>query len=170
MIKSSQTKKAFLTLSITFTPTLGPQLITKFPNPKKHFKDFLTSPITNTLSFVPSNDTEIVNIIKNFGSGKSSGPNSIPTNLLKEFSYHFCIPIKIIVNKSLTEGSFPSLLKIANVCPIFKKNDRTKCANYRPISLLSNISKIFERIVYNRVESFLKDNDINLSTSIWFPS
>jgi retron-type reverse transcriptase len=46
------------------------------------------------------------------------------------------------------------------VCAIFKKGDKTKCANYRPISLLSNISKIFERIMYNRIEDFLDEYDI----------
>ena len=48
---------------------------------------------------------------------------------------------------------------MASVCPIFKKNDRSKCENYRPISLLSNLSKVFERVMYNRVEVFLEKFD-----------
>ena len=53
-------------------------------------------------------------------------------------------PITSILYKSLAEGTFPDLLKLASVCPIYKKNYRTKCANYRPISLLSNLSKILK--------------------------
>ena len=144
----------------SFYSNIGPSIDNKIPKVNKSFNEFLGNPINNTITFEPCNDTEIANIIKNFSPSKSSGPNSIPTNLLKEFSYLLCTPIKMIINKSLTEGTFPSLLKIANICPIFKKNDKTKCANYRPISLLSNLSKIFERIVYNRLESFLNENDI----------
>ena len=64
------------------------------------------------------------------------------------------------MNKSLEEGAFPTLLKTAAVCPIYKKSDKTKCVNYRPISLLSNLSKIFERIMYNRLERYLERNNI----------
>ena len=60
------------------------------------------------------------------------------------------------------------MLKSALVCPIFKKNDKTKCANYRPISLLSNIGKIFERIMYTRLESFLDINDIMYNLQFGF--
>ena len=66
-------------------------------------------------------------------------------------------PLCAIINLSLSEGVFPSLLKEANICPIFKKGDKFKCENYRPISLLSNVSKIFERIMYNRLENFLNE-------------
>ena len=144
----------------SFYSNIGPSIENKIPTSKSSFKDYLTNPVTTALAFNPCLESEVNDIIKNFGSGKSSGPNSIPTNLLKEFSPFFTIPITLIVNKSLTEGTFPSLLKYANVCPIFKKNDKTKCANYRPISLLSNVSKIFERVVYNRVEHFLIEHDI----------
>ena len=61
---------------------------------------------------------------------------------------------------SFKEGAFPSLNKEASVCPIFKKGDRTKCENYRPISLLSNLSKLFEKVMYARIEDFLKSSDI----------
>ena len=52
---------------------------------------------------------------------------------------------------SLKESIFRTLNKEASVCPIFKKEDKNKCENYRPISLLPNISKIFERVMYNRL-------------------
>ena len=61
---------------------------------------------------------------------------------------------------SLKEGVFPSLNKVSTVCSIHKKDEMTKCANYRPISLLSNISKIFERIMYTRLEDFLITSEI----------
>ena len=61
---------------------------------------------------------------------------------------------------SLKECVFPSLNKVSTVCLIHKKDEMTKCANYRPISLLSNISKIFERIMYTRLEDFLKTSEI----------
>ena len=52
------------------------------------------------------------------------------------------------------------MFKIAHVCPIYKKLDRNKCANYRPISLLSNLSKIFEKIMYKRLEQYLESNNL----------
>ena len=61
---------------------------------------------------------------------------------------------------SIKEGVFPSFCKEADVCPIHKKSEKTKCENYRPISLLSNISKIFERVMYDRLDNFLTSLEI----------
>ena len=54
----------------------------------------------------------------------------------------------------------PDDLKSARVVPLYKKNDKTEVGNYRPVSVLSIISKIFERIVYNQVESYLNDKNL----------
>ena len=53
----------------------------------------------------------------------------------------------MLINKSLTEGIFPNLLKFADICPIFKKGDFDNCGNYRPISLLSNIVSFLPKIL-----------------------
>ena len=58
-------------------------------------------------------------------------------------------------NACLSEGTYPDLLKIAEVVPIFKKGERTKMTNYRPISLLSQFNKIFEKLLYTRIYSYL---------------
>ena len=59
---------------------------------------------------------------------------------------------------SLETGIFPSQWKQANVCPVFKKDNKSDKTNYRPISLLSSSSKILEKIVYKRLYEYLMDN------------
>ena len=95
-------------------------------------------------------------MINGLNISKASGPFSIPTNILKYYSELLCKPLTILINKSFSEGNFPNLLKFADVCPIFKKSDKNKCENYRPISLLSNISKLFERAMHTRVYDFFE--------------
>ena len=51
-----------------------------------------------------------------------------------------------MINKCISQGSFPDCLKIAQVIPVYKKGSKTNCSNYRPISLLSPLSKIFEKL------------------------
>ena len=122
--------------------------------------EYLSTPLEQRFLAEPCNDAEIISIIFNFGANKSSGPYSIPTDIFKEFCPLLVEQIKMLVNKSLSEGNFPSIFKIAQICPIYKKSDKSKCVNYRPISLLSNLSKIFERVMYNRLEYYLETNDI----------
>ena len=68
--------------------------------------------------------------------------------------------LAVLFNLSFTSGSFPTILKTSKVTPIYKKDSKLKCSNYRPISLLSNIDKILERIVYNRLYKFFEDNKL----------
>ena len=70
------------------------------------------------------------------------------------------LPKIVLINKSFNEGVFPQQLKTARVVPIFKKGSKTEVGNYRPISLLSSISKIFEKLMYNRITEFLNFNGI----------
>ena len=99
-------------------------------------------------------------IIGSLKSSKACGPNSISINLLIEFSDLLINPLVSIINMSFKEGIFPSLNKQAIVCPIHKKEDIKRCENYRPISLLPNMSKIFECLMYIRLEDFLNSSDI----------
>ena len=65
-----------------------------------------------------------------------------------------------MINSSFTEGSFLNILKIAQVCTVFKKGECDLRENYRPISLLSNLSKLFERAMHSRVYSFLENSGL----------
>ena len=65
-----------------------------------------------------------------------------------------------LFNLSVTAGVFPSKLKTSRTIPVFKGGDNTSCDNYRPISLLSSISKILEKIVACSLVSHLEDNNL----------
>ena len=69
-------------------------------------------------------------------------------------------PLSSIINHSLLTGCFPDCMKLANVCPIFKSGDSSLIENYRPISVLSCFSKVFEKIMFNRLVSYL--NRLNI--------
>ena len=63
-----------------------------------------------------------------------------------------------LFNYSLHKQQFPSAWKPANVCPVFKKGDNKTCENYRPISLLSNTSKVFEKVVHDKIYNYLTNH------------
>ena len=91
---------------------------------------------------------------------KSSGPKSIPYKILNLLKKYISKQLADLFNLSVSSGVFPSLLKIAKVVPVHKKDSKLDCRNYRPISLLSNIEKILEKLMYKRVYQFLTENNI----------
>ena len=90
---------------------------------------------------------------------KSYGPNSIPTKILKLLKNDISTQLSDIFNVSFSTCVFPSILKIAKVVPIHKKQSKLVYPNYRPISLLSNVEKILEKLMYSRIFKFFNDSN-----------
>ena len=86
--------------------------------------------------------------------------NKLSSRLIRECADLISPYISIIFNCCLTTGTFPDDWKLAKVTPIFKQGDRSDMNNYRPISVISAIAKVFERIVYNQLSSYLSENNI----------
>ena len=72
------------------------------------------------------------------------------------------------MNVSIETGMYPSQLKPAKIVPIFKSDDKEEPGNYRPISLLSNLNRIFEKLMYNRLKIFIDQNNILCSSQYGF--
>ena len=69
-------------------------------------------------------------------------------------------PLIYLFNLVLNTGIFPDDMKLAKVTPIYKSGERTNCGNYKPISIISVVAKILEKIIYNQIFDFLKQNSI----------
>ena len=103
---------------------------------------------------------EIIDIIQILDPNKASGPDSISHRMLKICPADIAVPLLIIFNKSLEQCRYPSSWKIANVCVLFKKGDSSLPSNYRPISLISCVGKIMERVVFKHVYNHLQLNKL----------
>ena len=123
------------------------------------FSDYLKNPNPHSIFLSPILPKDIESEISSLKINKTPGPNSIPTNILKYITNEISKPLAIIFNLSLDKGVFPNILKTATVIPVHKKSSKLDCQNYRPISLLSNISKIFERIMHEKLSSFFNQNN-----------
>ena len=113
-------------------------------NIKKKYKNI------NKFSFCPVTADEVKKVIKHLKTNKSVG-GEIPLQILKESEFTFeCL--KNCINHSVEEIEiFPSSLKLGNITPIFKKDDPLDKSNYRPVSILPLLSKVYERIIYNQL-------------------
>ena len=78
---------------------------------------------------------------------------------MKQLNDIIASPLAELINESFQSGIFPDIFKIAKVIPIFKSESRVLCNNYRPISLLSNISKLIEKLMHRQVYSFLEQQN-----------
>ena len=159
-------------------PTLleGDQMITDAKEKAKLFNDYFCSvcqiengdaalpsipPFQNFkhLANISTSEQEINILLRNVDLSKACGSDGIGNFILKICADFIAVPLCRIINESLLEGVYPSMWKLANVIPIFKKDDRQCKVNYRPVSLLACLSKISEKIVFTRLYNFLLDID-----------
>ncbi len=97
-------------------------------------------------------EEEIVAVIKILDSNKAQGPDGIPVRLLKETAMQIAPSLRVLYNKCLNVGVLSDEWKLANVVPVHKHGEKSHVEDYRPISLLSIISKVLERCVFNNIK------------------
>ena len=142
-----------------FFTNIGPTLANKIPTQTRKPEYYLDNRIVNSILISPLFEAEFDSIIKSLKDG-APGYDEINKDVL-EISLTHIKPILIhLLNQSLTQGVFPDELKIANVIPLFKNDDRMMFNNYRPVSLLSTLSKVYEKVMYNRLIDFLEAEKI----------
>jgi hypothetical protein len=102
---------------------------------------------------------DVMKKLKTLNPGKSPGPDGLHPRVLKELADALAEPLALLFNKSLSEGKLPSMWKDADVTPLFKKGDKSKTNNYRPVSLTSVVCKIMESIIRDHVIEHLHVNN-----------
>ena len=135
-----------------FFSEIGPNLASNFDNLNNNeHKKYLAAPAPQSILLHNINAKEILDTIKSLKNSNSSGHDFFTTKFVK-LSAPILIPaLEKIFNLALKTGVYPDSLKIAKVIPVFKKGDPSSVNNYRPISILSSINKIFKNILYARL-------------------
>ncbi|KAI8483419.1 hypothetical protein Bbelb_388820 [Branchiostoma belcheri] len=103
---------------------------------------------------------EVQEALQALHPNKAPGPDGISNRLLKEAAPVICTSLCDLFNLSLSTGQLPAEWKQCNVSPVYKKGDRTDPSNYRPIALLPAVPKVLERLVHNRLYTYLANNDL----------
>ena len=129
---------------------------------REHFLDFCRSLSVNSSSFCFSEVSEnnILSILYKLNSSKITGLDLLSPRFIKDGAKLIASPLTHILNLSLSTGEIPVNLKSAKVMPIYKKNSKMEAGNYRLISILNMISKLFERIVYQQLNTYLQTHNL----------
>lgn len=148
-----------------FFINIGPKLASTIDPPVSNvtYESFLTDKPGTSFEFSAVNYDSVVNAIDSLKNKTSCGYDQISNQMLKSIKVEISPVLVIIINQCLETCVFPPNLKLAKVSPIFKKGDNIKIDNYRPISLLPVISKIFEKVLHQQLMNYFVAN------SIFFP-
>lgn len=111
--------------------------------------------LINSFVFSEISHDEVKHEILNLPDKKAVGADNLKGETLKLVSEYILHPFSYILNRCVQEGMYPTAFKKSLVIPIYKTGDDTDIANYRPISLISQLSKIFEKLIKNRLISYL---------------
>ena len=129
----------------------------KSPDEFTDYTKFMKHRVENTIEFREIDKSEIDEIIHDLNPNKSS---DMSPRILKLFKGVLSPTLAILFNNCMYGGVFPDVLKVARVIPLFKNGDRNNVSNYRPISLLPVISKIFEKLIHKRLVNFLDAHQV----------
>ena len=121
----------------------------------------------NSFFCLPSDSEEIVILIR-WQKSRSTDFMNIPVFIYKILAPLIAPTVSMLFNNSLSEGIFKECFKTAKIINIFKSGDSKSTANYRPISMLPFLSKMFEKLMYARLDSYLKSDNILCANQFGF--
>ena len=137
---------------------IGKNLSKTIPNTHENYTAFMKTPNFQSIVIAETNESEVFNVINKF-KNTSPGWDDLAANIIKQSSEYLVQPLVKLLNLSLSQGIVPTECKIAKVIPLYKSGDKTAMNNYRPVSILPLFSKIYERVMYNRLINFFEKNN-----------
>ena len=141
--------------SVPYIPHIG---LTPTVSPNSASADSVsTSPVSPLLNTLECSGWDVLMAIKRLCCSTASGPDDINATMLKRCTLSITEPLACIFNTSLCSSNVPTEWKISHITPIYKKGDTSMVSNYCPISLLSLVSKLMERIVHSALLDHVLD-------------
>ena len=144
----------------TYFSTIADKLQSIIYPSGSEFTHFLTDENEHSFFLIPTDPVEVLEIIGDINSNKVTGPFSIPNKILDLIKINIAEPLSKLINLSFATSCYFDNLKVSKAIPVFKdKGSLLDCSNYCLISLLSNINKIVEKLMYKRLYSFLSTHN-----------
>ena len=144
-----------------FFTDIGSNLASNFDNRHRDtFRKYLNTPVLDSFCLLETSELEVRHFIEKINVKKATGYDDLPAKFLKHSATLIAEPLSRLFNLSISSGEYQNFLKIAKVLPIHKKGVHTNMNNFRPISILSHLNKIFETIISNQIKNFLKKHGI----------
>ena len=142
--------------------TIGPRLANEIPTIANNNSSYINNINVNNnkFSFSSTNCSIVFSHLNKLCRSKATGLDNISAKIVRECADLISVSLCALFNKSLVSGIFPDDWKCARVTPLFKEGEPSDLNNYRPISVISVIAKVFERIVYDQLYNFLTNEDI----------
>ena len=139
---------------------IGPKLAGEIPSSTKPFSNFLGLRNENDFKFSELSEFRLYNFIQKIKPKTSFGQDLVSSKVLQFVAPTILKPLKHLINLSLRTGHFPQQFKVAKIVPIYKDSDKHEFNNYRPISLLSSLSRLLESIVSFQLTAFAEAHNI----------
>ena len=118
------------------------------------YKSYLTPPTEEKMKFKCITTDYTMKAIEGLENKNSSGHDGISNTLLKVIKANISQSLTTVINQMVTTGIFPDAFKLSKVIPLYKKGDSSLLVNYRPISVLPTISKIFEKVIHEQLYEY----------------
>ena len=149
----------------TFFSSIGQELVNEFDVGKDEFRKYMPVPtgIAQEMKFLEITSSDYDRIIASMKAKKSTGFDDISNKLIKDLREAIKVPLMDIINMSLCTGVVPSAWKIAKIIPLHKGGNKQDMNNYRPISLLSALSKIMEKVVHHQTYNYVENKILTVS-------
>lgn len=122
--------------------------------------DIRINNVDESIFLTPVDSSEIIKIVKSLKNSKAVGFDNIRTDIIKQSVNLIANPLSFIISRCMMNGIFPDSLKHTIIKPLHKKGSRSCTDNYRPVALIPILSKVFEKVIYNRILSFLDKKEI----------